>query len=184
MVQISPEEYRVFIQGLTLRDVRLTRGSYHSERTEITPTKHTLRVDEEATFALLSGGFEVRHAYTLLLVNKGTEETCCGRIEAEFALRFDSETPLTAEIFEIFRQVNLGMNTWPYWREFVQAGAARMNWPAITLPLLKQRSGQAERSGTDGAAKSGQPKAKSRAKAGSASGKASAKAKKKPEPDG
>ena len=36
-----------------------------------------------------------------------------------------------------FSKTNAMLNSWPYWREFVQNTVARMNLPPLTLPLFR-----------------------------------------------
>jgi hypothetical protein len=43
---------------------------------------------------------------------------------------------LDAQSVEHFCRVNGVFNTWPYWREFVQATLQRLSLPPLTLPLL------------------------------------------------
>lgn len=105
---------------------------------ELSPGEQRVRIHEEATYQLTPEGFSVEHHYTLLLENTDSGKTCCGQIEARFVLQFASEIQMDEHLFTIFKDINLMMNTWPYWREFVQSGAARMGWPTLTLPLRKR----------------------------------------------
>lgn len=43
----------------------------------------------------------------------------------------------TPEETRAFSQTNAMLNSWPYWREFVQNTVARMNLPPLTLPLFR-----------------------------------------------
>jgi len=38
-----------------------------------------------------------------------------------------------------FLDVNAAFNCWPYWREFVQSTAGRMNLPPLTVPFFRVR---------------------------------------------
>lgn len=47
-----------------------------------------------------------------------------------------SKANLDAQSIEHFCRINGVFNTWPYWREFVQATLQRLSLPPLTLPLL------------------------------------------------
>jgi hypothetical protein len=57
---------------------------------------------------------------------------CC--FEAEY--RFRDYTPSDKQI-EAFRSANAVFNCWPFFREYVQASATRMNFPPPPVPLLR-----------------------------------------------
>lgn len=60
-------------------------------------------------------------------------------IEATFNATY--EVPVDHEAdkgaLDFFAQANGTFNLWPYWREFVQATAARMGIPALTVPTYR-----------------------------------------------
>ncbi len=143
---LSPAEYGQFIEGLELLEVRLVRLNVEARSFPIKPAGTRLEVADEASYTPVDGGFEVFHRYLLLATNAQPSSEPVGRIEAEFGLRFTSVQPIGQPYFEIFRDVNLPVNTWPYWRELVQAMTARMGWPPVTLPLLKRGTQPAGRS--------------------------------------
>ncbi len=143
---LSPAEYGQFIEGLELLEVRLVRLNVEARSFPIKPAGTRLEIADEASYTPLDSGFEVFHRYSLLATDDLSPSEPVGRIEAEFALRFKSVQPISQPYFEIFREVNLPVNTWPYWRELVQAMTARMGWPPVTLPLLKWGTQPAGRS--------------------------------------
>ena len=59
-------------------------------------------------------------------------------LEVTFGLDFASEEPLTEDLFAVFGEVNLPVNTWPYLREFISTTMGRMGWRPFTLPALKR----------------------------------------------
>ncbi|MBL0171693.1 MAG: hypothetical protein IPP90_13395 [Gemmatimonadaceae bacterium] len=44
---------------------------------------------------------------------------------------------MTDAIFAEFERVNLPLNTWPYFREFLQSTLVRAGWPPFVLPAFK-----------------------------------------------
>lgn len=143
---LSKAEYGKFIEGLELRELRLVSLNVEARNVMIKPADTQLNVSDEASYKLIDGGFEVFHHYSLLAVDAQQPSEIHGRIEAKFGLRFTSTQPISQSYFEIFRGVNLPVNTWPYWRELVQEMVARMGWPPITLPLFKLVPTSASRS--------------------------------------
>ena len=56
-----------------------------------------------------------------------------------FALQYQVEnaTRFSDDILAEFARVNGTFNAWPYWREYVDTTAARMNLPPIVLPTFR-----------------------------------------------
>jgi len=59
-------------------------------------------------------------------------------ISATFDLTYTSKTPLTDELFQVFSEINLPVNVWPYLRELTGSMTSRMDLPPFVLPLLKR----------------------------------------------
>ncbi len=51
----------------------------------------------------------------------------------------------TLEEQKAFLDVNAAFNCWPYWREFVQSTAGRMNLPPLTVPFFRVRPKESEK---------------------------------------
>jgi hypothetical protein len=60
-------------------------------------------------------------------------------IEASFCTSYvlKSITDINPDDLEHFAKINPVYNAWAYWREFVQSMTTRMDFPALTIPLLK-----------------------------------------------
>mgnify|MGYP003392974104 CR=1 FL=1 len=60
------------------------------------------------------------------------------RAEADFAVAYQLKSldGIGDDNVKAFGRMNGVFNTWPYWREFVQSGVARMGLPNVTLPVL------------------------------------------------
>jgi hypothetical protein len=101
------------------------------------------RIEEESTtYRLVENGFLVFHALRFSGVpTDGKEEPVT--IRATFELEYASKTTITDELFAIFREFNLPVNIWPFFREFVHTVLARANWPVFVLPALRIPAGQA-----------------------------------------
>jgi hypothetical protein len=69
----------------------------------------------------------------------GEASTDLFRIMSTFELIYflpDVIKPTPREI-TAFCRTNAMLNSWPYWREFVQNTSVRMNMPPLTLPLFR-----------------------------------------------
>lgn len=58
-------------------------------------------------------------------------------IRAEFEVKYSAAERMTDDVFTEFKQRNLPLNTWPYFREFVHAALARTGWPVFVLPVYR-----------------------------------------------
>jgi hypothetical protein len=69
-------------------------------------------------------------------------------IDATFVLTYalPNADEYSDEVLEDFARINSVFNAWPYWREYIQATAARMSLPPVVLPVfrLPRPSGRAE----------------------------------------
>lgn len=139
----SPEEYREFIGGLSLIRIRLLSADVDVERDDVRPSETRVGITDEATYEPGEGQFSVLHKYSISFVAEESESSV-GSIHASFDLTFESDVPITETYFEVFKNVNLTMNTWPYLREFTQNMIARVGWPSFTLPLYKPKPLRAE----------------------------------------
>lgn len=133
---VSPEEYNSFIEGVELRSIRLARCSVEAlgqyDDSALTP-----EVEEvHSAYESVEGGFVVYHE--LMFSGKSaTQGLDPVVIQATFELIFESESQISDDIFAVFKRVNLPVNIWPFFREFVHTVLARVNWPVFLLPALK-----------------------------------------------
>jgi hypothetical protein len=79
-------------------------------------------------------GFVAFHAYDVAI--KVTDSKVAN-ISVTFGLEFISEQAMSEELFTVFQDVNLPVNTWPYLRSFLADGLGRMGWRPLTLPAFK-----------------------------------------------
>lgn len=132
---VSREAYAAFIGQIGLSEIWLQEARVTNTHGPQTPEKATFRFESKAHWTDRDGGFRVAHQYT---VNIEANEAIIAKIEVTFGLDFRSAQPITKEIFDIFEDVNLSVNTWPFLREFVSTTVGRMGWSPFTLPALKK----------------------------------------------
>ena len=131
---VTPEVYNSFLQGLELKRVRLVAARVEAKVAHPAPTETEIRAEYGGHFENRDHGFEAFAIYKLEFVGNSEVQ---GGIETTFGLFFDSPEPMREDVFEVFRELNLKMNSWPFAREYVQTNMGRMDWPGFTLPLLK-----------------------------------------------
>ncbi|MGI8554701.1 MAG: hypothetical protein ACR2PL_28505, partial [Dehalococcoidia bacterium] len=132
---LSPESYAAFIRQIELTAVWLHEARIVNHHGPEPSEDAEVHVTTEAHWKQHTDGFRAFHHYAVVPEWAGNQ---LAQIEVTCGLHFTSTEPMTDGIFEVFREVNLPVNTWPYLREFVASSTGRMNWLAFTLPTLKR----------------------------------------------
>ncbi|HOH09092.1 MAG TPA: hypothetical protein PLF89_16335 [bacterium] len=135
MAEPTPEEYRRFISGIDLRQIQLAEMNCKMDE-KLFNERLTVNITSESRFAPDEGGFSIIHEYKL--TGKNAERKTALKISAVYLLHFSSHRDMKPEYFEIYKQVSLPINIWPFFRELVHATTSRMNIPPLTLPLIKR----------------------------------------------
>lgn len=131
----TPEEYGEFVQQIDLVDIWLIEANVINNHGPRAPRQAALAITgSEATWSSTDNGFDIRFPYVVRFA--GGDEVHA-EIKMVFGLRFSSPKPMTGEIFDIFKDVNLPLNTWPFLREFVSNTLGRMGWQPYALPAYK-----------------------------------------------
>lgn len=134
--RLSPQEYRKYLKQTELKSIILIscsarmRSDYFAESMKHSVTDRVkYEISEPNIVKLL-------HEYQFI-ITKSTKRDYAVKIVCEFEVELVSEEEISEKFVEIFAKVNLHMNTWPYFREFVQNMLQRMGLPLLTLPFLK-----------------------------------------------
>jgi hypothetical protein len=133
--KVSPVEYARFISGIELTTLWLQSAEMRNEHGPEQPDHVTVDLHKDGRWDPQPGGFRAFHHWR---VRVESTKSILARLDVTFGLDFTAETPLTGDLFEVFCEHNLPVNTWPYLREFVSASLARMGWSPLTLPTLKR----------------------------------------------
>ncbi len=135
-LRVPPDEYAAFIGQIALSEVWLQTAEVTNYHGPHMPEKAAVRVTgQDARRETRAGGFNAFHSYRVRIEEAGEPRA---EINVTFGLQFDSQLPLTDQIFSVFEEINLPVNTWPYLREFVANTLGRMNWQPFSLPALKR----------------------------------------------
>jgi len=136
----SPEQYNQFVGGLELRRVRLVEATVRAIETMPNPSASEVELEQQYSFTSADGGFEAMGKFRLKVRARETKAEQ-GIVEVSFGFLYSSavkpEASDFAGYFEVFREVNLPINVWPFAREYIHNAMSRMDWPPFTLPLRK-----------------------------------------------
>jgi hypothetical protein len=131
-------EYEAFVQSLNLLSVRFAKASVRAPRIFVADPARRLvsSTANTATYLNFAGGFLA----TLDFQFRGSwqDEPDSGvTAEAEVEVLYSSPVPMTAAMFQLFKNRHLGGHTWPYLREFLHSSLSRTGWPVHTLPMFR-----------------------------------------------
>ena len=132
---LPTESFNELIRDLNLVLIRTVRVDHRAGEEVRHADVKQLRLDYNASYTNTEDGFVAEATYTLRLV--GPHRKVFGRTTIVFRVYYTTPRPMTDEIFEIFGNRPLKVQTWPYLREIFQNLSWRSNWPAASLPILK-----------------------------------------------
>jgi hypothetical protein len=138
----SPDAYREFIRHLELEAVWLKACHIENHFGPRMPPSPTVAIASTAQWTPTEGGFEAVSRFTVTITFEesagATQQSEAATIEVSFGLRFRSGVSITEALFDVFRDANLPVNSWPYLREFLSTTSGRFGWQPFTLPVLKR----------------------------------------------
>ena len=130
------------IQAAQIEDIRLVETT---AQTRIRSAKDAGPVDLKIKMSAnvkehhKDGTFFVLAMLEVRVVPPQSPENPVVSVKAGFELKYKLPKAFgaTRRELDMFAKVNSLFNAWPYWREFVQNTATRMNLPPIVLPLFR-----------------------------------------------
>lgn len=137
----DPEKYNDFIRHLELVDVYLKESRSTFARRPSGALSYQIHETTKRPL-VFEGGFEAGIHYRLELYEdaKEGEPQLFGRIEALWVAIYNSPRPPDSNTFNIFKQLNLPVNLWPYFRVLVHNTSAQAGIPYLVLPARKTLS--------------------------------------------
>ncbi len=136
---ITPDEYKKILSNVDLVSLRVISCS-SKVRPEKLAQEMRISVKDKISFEIIDEKLAVfTHQYDLTSRKDGvSQKDYAIKISCIFDARFSSVVPFSDDFLAIFSEINIHLNTWPYFREFAQNMSQRMAIPPITLPLLKR----------------------------------------------
>jgi hypothetical protein len=132
---VDRNAYAVFISQLELHSIWVESANVANFHGPTLPDGLSIIVDGGNRWESLPDGFRAFQHYRIRLNNQ--EEKLLAEIQVTFGADYESELPMSDELFATFGDVNLPLNTWPYLREYAASTVGRLGWLPITLPTLK-----------------------------------------------
>jgi len=135
---MEPKKYINILKKIELDEIYLEACSSELTREHI-KLQESLEVNirDKASYEQLKNKLRIKHKYFLTAKTPKTGKDFAIKASVTFCLIFATQEPIEKEFFDIFREINLPLNSWPYFREFIQSMTQRMNVPPLTLPLIK-----------------------------------------------
>lgn len=138
-VGVSPETYNEFIRQIELSNIYLIQSTIVRDRMPTmqvdVPLKFT--IDRKALkFEILEDGFISKIKLDINLLDEESDKPFA-TIKTVWAAIYISKQEITREIYEVFKERNVPVNIWPYFREYVYSTISRMHLPQLTLPVFR-----------------------------------------------
>jgi len=135
MEKMTPAEYRIILDDIELQSLYLKSLESHISH-ELIAEGMSISIKDNSTFTNTEDGFTVESSYTLTA--KNPQKKIVLKIDCLYGILFKTSKNITEPFFEIYKDLSLPLNVWPFFRETVNSITARMNIPPLTLPLLKR----------------------------------------------
>ncbi len=139
---LSPKEYKEELRSVDLSKIELDSCSakLRRDRLQAIPGPITLDVTNKAEHKIIDPKMAVLTEQFLLVGTRTTKRDYIIRIECTLSVTLTkTKGEFTREFLDTYMIVNLDLNTWPYFREFVHNITHRMDIPPLVLPFLKER---------------------------------------------
>ena len=134
--KVTPREYDEYIKGVDIREIRFENGSFKFKNADLFREESSIKVKYKRNPELIEihkDYFVVRDKLVFSVIEVSSRKHIID-VECCLIVVYDHEDGITEEMFELFRDFNVPVNTWPYFREFVGSATTRMGMPAFTLP--------------------------------------------------
>jgi len=129
---LTRQTYNAFVKNLRIEDIRLASAMIKNLDCSYMPSSAEVRWTMAAKYENQHGKIEVLNRYNVRIAEKGKELKA--KLSVIFCVTYNSKIPMTDELFEEFKDRNLPLNTWPYFREFLHNAVLRMGWPPFIAP--------------------------------------------------
>jgi preprotein translocase subunit SecB len=130
----TSKDYNDFIAQIEIADIRIIAAQVKVLDYSYFPSSAKVNWRMSASYEKAEEYFNVDNRYNLTISEKGTKGTKA-RISVTFRIVYSSKIPINDGLFEIFKEINLPLNTWPYFREFIHNTTLRMGWKPMIAPI-------------------------------------------------
>jgi len=135
-VKLTKQAYNTFVENLHIKDIRLASATVRNLDCSYSPSSAEVRWKIAAKYENRDDKIEILNRYNVRIVELEKDKGLKATLSITFCVTYDSKTAMTEELFEKFREENLLLHTWPYFREFVHNAVLRMGWPPFIAPIF------------------------------------------------
>lgn len=133
------KKYHSILNKIELKEIYLESCSAEINRENIEQQRNLeVIIKDKASYEQLKNRLKISHKYFLTAKLPETGKDFAIKTTAKFCLMFATQTTIEKDFFDTFQEINLPLNSWPYFREFVQNITQRMNIPPLTLPFVRR----------------------------------------------
>ena len=135
---ISPERYNKILSGIQLLSIDLM--SISAERAEdwTDIADPCLQHFENHSYKQIDrNNIIVKSGYSISIIDKDNPEMIACTVKMVLRSKIFTKDKFTKAFFQVFSQLNLPVNVWPYVRTYTQFLTANMGLPSVTLPYRK-----------------------------------------------
>ena len=135
---ISPQEYAKYIAGISLESIELSKISAEKYYNWVKVNIPVIKVTDKHSYRhIKEDKVIVKSEYKLEICDRDEPENLAIKITLLFHISINTKIKFTRNFFEVFKDLNLPLNTWPYVRTYTQFLIANMGLPPLTLPFWK-----------------------------------------------
>lgn len=132
------DDYVSFIQQIELEQIWLRSSRVTNSTGGKAPAGAEVKISDSATWKESETGFQAFQKYVVEFMD-GKKRLA--KVDVELVADYASAAPMSDDLFTVFEENNLPLNTWPYFREYLANVVYRMHWIPFTLPTRKFLSG-------------------------------------------
>jgi preprotein translocase subunit SecB len=137
--KIDPKRYSEILKQVHLNEIYLDSCSVSQKRQNLIQQKSIeFKIRDKVSYQQDDQRLKVTHNYVLTAKPPDLEKDFALKISVTFCLGYLSKKVIEEDFFDVYKEESLPINSWPYFREFVQSMTQRLSFPPLTLPLLKR----------------------------------------------
>jgi preprotein translocase subunit SecB len=134
------ERFNQFNTNLALANIRMQKltAGFDEEKLDVPPDTQQIYIDKNSYYQILGDNVvRVFQEYQLKIADKQNKTDEFVSIEVTYLMDFQTGGPIDDEIFELFSQSTVLIDSWPYFREIVQNTLIRMGLAPVIIPPIQ-----------------------------------------------
>lgn len=136
-MKLSPEEYREILNGISLESIGLKQSKTFINTDVKPPNEIKININDSSEFKLEADNLVSIFQTYEIDARPPKSKSRYLHLKVTFIVKILSEKPFTEDFFNIYKEISLHLNSWPYLREYINQVSSRMNITPLTLPFFK-----------------------------------------------